>query len=69
MVPKNTSADVLARLEAACQKAAGEAKFAEDMGKQGTFVRFMDRKAYAAFLKENDELNKTLASDLGLLKR
>jgi hypothetical protein len=29
----------------------------------------MDRKAYAAFLKENDDLNKTLAADLGLLKR
>jgi tripartite-type tricarboxylate transporter receptor subunit TctC len=69
MVPKNTPADVLARLEGACQKAAAEAKFAEDMGKQGTFVRFMDRKAYAAFLKENDDLNKTLAADLGLLKR
>jgi tripartite-type tricarboxylate transporter receptor subunit TctC len=69
MVPKNTPADVLTRLEAACQKAAGEAKFAEDMAKQGTFVRFMDRKAYAGFLKENDELNKTLAGDLGLLKR
>jgi tripartite-type tricarboxylate transporter receptor subunit TctC len=69
MVPKNTPADVLARLEGACQKATSEAKFAEDMGKQGTFVRFMDRQGYAAFLKENDGLNKTLASDLGLLKR
>jgi hypothetical protein len=29
----------------------------------------MDRQGYAAFLKENDGLNKTLASDLGLLKR
>jgi tripartite-type tricarboxylate transporter receptor subunit TctC len=69
MVPKGTPPDVIARLEGACQKATSEAKFAEDMGKQGTFVRFMDRKAYAAFLKENDELNKTLARDLGLLKR
>jgi tripartite-type tricarboxylate transporter receptor subunit TctC len=67
--PKGTPADVLAKLEAACQKATSEPKFAEDMSKQGTFVRFMDRKAYAAFLKENDELNKTLARDLGLLKR
>jgi tripartite-type tricarboxylate transporter receptor subunit TctC len=69
MVPKSTPADVIARLEGACQKATSEAKFAEDMGKQGTFVRFLDRTAYAAFLKENDELNKTLARDLGLLKR
>ncbi len=28
-----------------------------------------DRRAYAAWLKENDELNKTLARDLGLMKR
>jgi tripartite-type tricarboxylate transporter receptor subunit TctC len=69
MVPRNTPADVVARLEGACQKATAEAKFAEDMGKQGTFVRYLDRKAYAAFLKDNDELNKTLARDLGLLKR
>jgi tripartite-type tricarboxylate transporter receptor subunit TctC len=69
MAPKGTPADVVARLEDACRKATSEPRFAEDMAKQGTFVRFMDRKAYAAFLKENDELNKTLARDLGLLKR
>ena len=67
--PKGTPADVLAKLETACQKATSEPKFAEDMAKQGTFVRFMDRKAYSAFLKENDDLNKMLARDLGLLKR
>src|SRR5687767_8927156 len=69
MVPKGTPADVIAKLEDACQKSTGEPKFAEDMAKQGTFVRHLDRKAYAAFLKDNDELNKTLARDLGLLKR
>jgi tripartite-type tricarboxylate transporter receptor subunit TctC len=69
MVPKGTPADVIAKLEAACQKSTSEAKFAEDMTKQGTFVRYLDRKAYTAFLKDNDELNKTLARDLGLLKR
>jgi tripartite-type tricarboxylate transporter receptor subunit TctC len=69
MVPRNTPADVIAKLEEACRKATSEARFAEDMGKQGTFVRFMDRKAYAEFLKQNDDLNKTLARDLGLLKR
>ena len=36
---------------------------------QGTDVSYLDRKAYAEFLKENDELNKELAKDLGLLKR
>ena len=69
MVPKGTPADVNARLEAACHKATSEPKFAEDMGKQGTFVRFMDRKEYVKFLEQNDRLNKDLARDLGLLKR
>ena len=69
MVPKGTPADVVTRLEAACQKATAEAKFAEDMAKQGTFVKYLDRKGYVAFLKDNDDLNKGLAKDLGLLKR
>ncbi len=69
MVPRGTPADIVARLEDACRKATAEPKFAEDMAKQGTFVRFMDRRAYAEFLKHNDQLNKELARDLGLLKR
>ena len=69
MAPKGTQADVVAKLESACAAAAKEPAFAEAMKKQGTDVRYMDRKAYAAWLKQNDELNKTLAQDLGLLKR
>ena len=69
MAPKGTPADVLAKLESACAAAAKEPAFADAMKKQGTDVRYMDRKAYAAWLKQNDELNKTLAKDLGLLKR
>jgi putative tricarboxylic transport membrane protein len=69
MAPKGTPPDVITKLEDACRKSTSEPKFAEDMAKQGTFVRYLDRKAYAAFLKDNDELNKTLARDLGLLKR
>jgi len=69
LVPKGTPAEVSAKLEAACAKATAEAKFAEDMGKQGTAVRFMDRKAYAEFLEQNDKLNRELAGELGLLKR
>jgi putative tricarboxylic transport membrane protein len=69
MVPKGTPADLVAKLEGACRAATSEPKFAEDMAKQGTFVRFLDRGAYTAFLRENDEVNKTLARDLGLLKR
>lgn len=69
MAPKGTPADVLAKLESACAAAAKEPAFADAMKKQGTEVRYLDRKAYAAFLKKNDALNKTLAKDLGLLKR
>ncbi len=69
MTPKGTPVDVIAKLESACAAAAKEPAFADAMKKQGTDVRYMDRKAYAAWLKQNDELNKTLAKDLGLLKR
>ena len=69
MAPKGTPADVLAKLESACAAAAKEPAFAEAMKKQGTEVRYLDRKAYAAWLKQTDELNRTIAKDLGLLKR
>jgi tripartite-type tricarboxylate transporter receptor subunit TctC len=69
MVPKGTPADVIAKLESACAAAAKEPAFADAMKKQGTDVRFMDRKTYAAWLKGNDELNRKLAKDLGLSKR
>jgi tripartite-type tricarboxylate transporter receptor subunit TctC len=69
VVPKGTPADIIDRLGSACARAVAEAKFAEDMARQGTFVRYMDRKAYAEFFKQNDELNKNLARELGLLKR
>jgi tripartite-type tricarboxylate transporter receptor subunit TctC len=69
MVPKGTPADVIAKLGAACAAAVKEPAFAEAMKKQGTDVRYMDRAAYSAWLKKNDELNRTLAKDLGLLKR
>ena len=69
MAPKGTPADVLAKLESACAAAAKDPAFADAMKKQGTEVRYLDRKAYAAWLKQNDELNKTIAKDLGLFKR
>ncbi|HXG04910.1 MAG TPA: tripartite tricarboxylate transporter substrate binding protein [Candidatus Binatia bacterium] len=69
MAPKGTPADILTRLEDACRKATSEPKFAEDMARQGTLVKFLDRRGYAEFLRKNDELNKALARDLGLLKR
>ena len=43
--------------------------FADSMKKQATDVRYMGRKQYADWLRGNDDLNKTLAKDLGLLKR
>jgi tripartite-type tricarboxylate transporter receptor subunit TctC len=69
VVPKSTPADVIAKLEGACQKATAEAAFADAMAKQGTAVKFLDRKGYAEFLKQNDQLNKDISRDLGLLKR
>jgi tripartite-type tricarboxylate transporter receptor subunit TctC len=69
VAPKGTPPDVLARLEAACAQATREPAFAEAMKKQGTDVRYLDRKAYAEFMKKLDDLNRDLARDLGLLKR
>ena len=69
MVPKGTPADVLAKLESSCAAAAKEPAFAQAMKLQATDVRYMGRKQYADWLKGNDDLNKTLAKDLGLLKR
>jgi tripartite-type tricarboxylate transporter receptor subunit TctC len=69
VAPKGTPADILAKLETACGQAAKDPAFAESMKKQGTGVRYLDRKAYAEFFKKTDALNKELARDLGLLKR
>ena len=69
MVPKGTPADVIGKLGSACATAAKEPEFARAMKLQGTDVRYLDRGAYAGWLKKNDELNRNLAKDLGLLKR
>ena len=69
MAPKGTPADVLAKLESSCAVAAKDPSFADAMHKQGTEARFLGRTAYAAWLKKNDDLNKEVARDLGLLKR
>ncbi len=69
LAPKGTPADILSKLEGACAQAAKDPAFADSMKKQGTDVRFLDRKGYADFLKQNDTLNKDLSRDLGLLKR
>jgi len=69
MAPKGTPADVLVKLEGSCLAATKEPAFEISMKKQATDVRHLGRKQYAEWLKGNDELNKTLAKDLGLLKR
>jgi tripartite-type tricarboxylate transporter receptor subunit TctC len=69
MAPKGTPADVLAKLGSACAAAAKEPEFAKAMRLQGTDVRYLGREAYAKWLKQTDDLNRTLAKDLGLLKR
>jgi tripartite-type tricarboxylate transporter receptor subunit TctC len=69
MVPKGTPADVMAKLGSACAAATKESEFAQAMKLQGTDVRYMDRAAYTKWLQQADELNRTIAKDLGLLKR
>jgi tripartite-type tricarboxylate transporter receptor subunit TctC len=69
MVPKGAPAEVISKLSAACAAAAKQPEFAEAMKKQGTDVRYLGRAEYAGWLKQNDDLNKNLAKDLGLLKR
>jgi tripartite-type tricarboxylate transporter receptor subunit TctC len=69
LLPKGTPADVIAKLESSCLAAAKEPTFAEAMKKQGTEARHLGRKEYAEWLKKNDDLNKEIAKDTGLLKR
>ncbi len=69
LAPKGTPEAVLSKLEGACHQATKDPAFAESMRTQGTDVRYLDRKDYAEFLKKNDQLNKDLSRELGLLKR
>jgi len=69
MVQKGASPEVIQKLSAACAAGAKEPEFAQAMKLQGTDVRYMDRAAYGKWLKQNDDLNKKLAQDLGLFKR
>ena len=69
MAPKGTPAEVISKLGASCAASAKEAEFAKAMRLQGTDVHYLDRAAYTKWLKEADELNKTIAKDLGLFKR
>ena len=67
--PKGTPEAALAKLEEACAKAAKDPAVMDSMKKQGTFVEFMDRKAYADFLQKNDKINADLAQALGYKRK
>jgi tripartite-type tricarboxylate transporter receptor subunit TctC len=69
MVPKGTPPEVIARLGSACAASAKEPDFSKAMRLQGTDVRYMERAAYGKWLKQADDENRTIAKDLGLLKR
>jgi len=69
MVPHGTPADVIAKLNDACAKAAKEPEYAKAMLSQGTEVRYMGPKDYAAYLQKTDVQTKEIAKDLGLLKK
>ena len=69
MVPKGTPADIIAKLNDACAKATKEPEYGKAMVLQGTEVRYMDPKGYAAYLTKTDGETKEIAKDLGLLKR
>ena len=69
MVPKGTPAAVRAKLAEACAKATAEAEFADSMKKQGTTVAYQDPAQYATFLDKIDGENKTIMTDLGLIKK
>ncbi len=69
MVPKNTPAPVRAKLGEACEKAAKEPEFAAAMKLQGTRVVHLNAADYAKFLDKIDGENKTIMTDLGLIKK
>jgi tripartite-type tricarboxylate transporter receptor subunit TctC len=69
MAPKGTPAAIVAKLESSCAAAAKDPAYADAMKLQGTAVHFLGRKAYTQWLKKNDDLNRNISKDLGLLKR
>jgi tripartite-type tricarboxylate transporter receptor subunit TctC len=69
LVKKGTPAEAVSKLASACAAAAKEPAFAEAMKAQGTLVNFLGAREYTDFLKKNDDLNRDLAKELGMLKR
>ncbi|MGE0714100.1 MAG: Bug family tripartite tricarboxylate transporter substrate binding protein [Alphaproteobacteria bacterium] len=69
MAPKATPVPVLAALDAACARAVKEDAFAQSMKAQGTDVHHLVAADYRTFLARVDGENRTLAQELGLLRR
>ncbi len=69
MAPEGTPRAIEAKLGEACAKAAKEPSFAQAMKLQGTEVRYMNAKDYAAFMRKDAKITKELTADLGLLKQ
>ncbi len=69
LVPKGTPAPVRAKLEDSCAKATKEPSFAQAMKLQGTRVSYLNARDYGAFLEKIDGENKTIMTDLGLIKK
>ena len=69
LVPKGTPADVRAKLDEACAKAAAEPEYAEALRLQGTRVAYLNAKDYGAFLDKLDADNKAIMTELGLAKK
>lgn len=69
LAPKGTDPAALAKLRSACGAAAKEPAFLRAMQLQGTLVDYKNADDYETFLKQDDELNRKLAKDLGMLKK
>jgi len=69
VAPKGTPAPARAKLGDACAKATKEPTFAQAMKLQGTNVAYLDAAAYAKFLDKIDGENKTIMTELGLIKK
>lgn len=67
--PKGTPEGALKKWEEICKKVTDDPAFHAAMKKQGTDVAFLDRNGYANFLKEQDDLNKTVAANLGYAQK
>jgi len=67
-VPKGTPADAIKKLEAAFRAGAKDPKFVDIAKKKGFNISFMGQKAFAEYLKEQNELIANAYKIAGLVK-